>query len=206
MKRYLVYLTLFATVVFSMTSCLKVDEEDEDDYVELTAAQKSQQIAAVQGSYTGKIYGFNPYLNTIDSLECTMFANDTILTLNVSKKMFTSIATSTTNKLITEENSWIQSKHVLRPYYNETEGRYSFSIYPTNESLNFDININEKASHMTVYYSAYYQYSAYNYLYPVSVYDTTQKRFGGYIPIYGVSVEGGTSSATTYLFFDMYKD
>lgn len=206
MKRHFLFLTLLSTVLFSMTSCLKTDEEENDNYVELTAAQKSAQISAVQGGYTGKIYGYNPYLSTIDSLECTMFANDTILTLNVPKKILTSIATSTTNKLITEETSCVQSKHVLRPYYNENTSRYSFSIYPTADSFNFDVTLNEKPSNMTVYYSAYYQYSAYNYLYPVSVFDTAKKRFGGYIPIYGVSVEGGTSSATTYLFFDMYKD
>ncbi|MBO4850035.1 MAG: DUF4840 domain-containing protein [Prevotella sp.] len=192
----------------AVSSCLSDDDKD-NNYTDLTPAQRAAQIYEMSGLYTGYIYAINDTTMKTDSIPCEwrIIATDSSLVVNnfpVSIARY-GISNVTAREILNSAGT--QSlRAVLHPYNNTAfdKGYYTFTILPDNYKLSFVTEYEGKQHDVEL--NLTYQLNSISYagiatvLYAVGEYYAQQ--MNAYILIKDVKIDDATytTGSPTYIY------
>lgn len=192
--RIIMFAAICTVAAGTFSSC----NEDEDPYVyePLTQQEKTAQISAMQGNYSGHVYyGLTNYTQMTDSLniQWTILAADSTLTIsNFPMKVFGQYITDADLKTALENDSTHSLKadlHLYRPYYTTGALDYtSFVVVPKTTSdyaVTLPLAFGEESHDVTFNFSG--EYSSYYY----SQGEFYQNRMWFYLILRSISVDNG---------------
>lgn len=119
-KSSLFILTCMAVIV-SMTACLGNDDENDIPYENLTPAEKKTAIQAIKGTYSGKVFFYNPYATTtaeIDSTEVSWTVTETdslFQTNNIPVSIFANYVDDMNHKNILQAGGNVKFQTTVHP-------------------------------------------------------------------------------------------
>jgi hypothetical protein len=204
---YLFICTIVASASF--TSCLSDDDDDDKNTLSpLTAQQRAEQLAAIQGFYSGQLFFINDTTLLADSVDVDwkVTAPDSTLTVSqVPVKVFSQgIGNSIHRKLLNNSDAMLVLNSNLIPYVNDSEqtGYYTFWSIPTEGKKTFSIVDEEGKGHeVTIeFMQQVTQASGYGYYTYYAIGQFYDKKFLSYILIKGITVDGSTNSVNRVMY------
>jgi len=153
MEKFFKPLALAMTLLlaFTITSCSVGDDDDDSSTNSLSKMQRSEQVANMAGTYSGRIYFSNDTTLSKDSIPCNWeltAADSTLKITNFPVSVFAMGITNANARKILLNGGVKELTGTILPYFNDyiQQGYYTFWFEPKDYQLSFNVDY-EGASH-----------------------------------------------------------
>lgn len=158
MKKSKIFILLMCVMAsFALTSCL---DDDDDDYKELTAAEKAQAYSTIRGTYQGKLVcrwmrsGASEVQEDSTDISWYFESDSTFIVSNVPVSYLSKCVTDNVIKTALEEQGTVD----LKCHYDFFQlSPIAFLINP--ETVSFDLSYNGAVHKVSLVFMVNYGYS-----------------------------------------------
>jgi len=195
LRNMMMCLLCMAIATFALTSCLD-DDDDEEVTAVLTAAEKTQQMNAMEGFYNGHVYFDNDTTHLMDSVATSWYvtAADSVLSIPVFPvSCLANCVSHTTVKAVLKAAPDQHFEAVLHPFWNinKDSGYYTFLMVPRENSLSFPVELDGRTYQVMVNFTT--SMTAYNsYGQQVAVYTSgafNHPKISAYLLVKDISID-----------------
>jgi hypothetical protein len=171
-SKFTLFLLCCLVTTFSLSSCLNSSSSSDNNYSTITKIQRVLYHAAIDGSYSGYLYWYDPDNTTEkDSTALSWYISSSDSTITMPEfpvNLLSKFITNTTAKTILEATP---KQNLTMTYYIPTtelteyinKEYYRYGAYPTDNKMEFTYNGNNITINFGTSYTNYYVY------YPMAV-------------------------------------